>query len=132
MDYECARGKVRLCHVWLDGRIEIRIDGFRGGFQASLLASDIAQLHFMTDALARSPSSTVRFEACESCLRMKIGGDGEGQFFARGEANNIEARNRPAVLFFEIRFDQAGLSRIIRECEDILRESPAWPFRQKV
>jgi len=104
--------------VFLSAEIEISAGGFRGQIGANLSADELSVMGADLARLYSFDSRGCDFRACDGSLRIKIDGDGLGNFGA-----DCEAADRGGnALSFHLTFDQTQIPEMIRKLSEVHRK----------
>ncbi|HEV2209805.1 MAG TPA: hypothetical protein VG167_13585 [Verrucomicrobiae bacterium] len=107
---------------WLIVEIRIRVGGFCGKAQASIITSELTKFASELGPLFETLAGTAEFTTMEGQLKLQLIGDGKGHIELRGEvADQAGIGNR---LHFGLQFDQSQLGRSMSELQRVTSQFP--------
>jgi hypothetical protein len=107
---------------WLSASVDVAAGSFRGAYDASLRAEELARFRDQLRPLYRALAGRATFETTECCLGIQVEGDGKGHFHAKCFAVDVPGTGNR--LTFTLDFDQTELPYVLRELDTICDAFP--------
>ncbi len=108
---------------WVISKVEFRINGFTGCYNASFLTQDFIRFENQLKQLFESLNGVALFDTLERQLSIKMAGNGRGGIEVTGTACDTVSGENEFSFSFDL--DQTHLSHTIRGLKELISEFPS-------